>query len=615
MTVRASSSFRSTSLVLFTSLALGATAACSSDDTDDTPGGGSGTGGTTSGGSGGSSAGAAGSTGGGAAGATAGGSAGSTAGGSAGTTAGGSAGTTAGGAAGSGGAPAPELARVRVAHLVSDGPAVAVCARVHGTDTGAPYALNVTKDLGGLANGLTYKQVSGYISVPVGTYDIKVIDASKDCTDAGITTAELPALAASDTITVAARGSASGTTAGDKLELVLLTDAEKPTVGETKLRFVHAGIGAPSVDVGAYLGTAFAKVFANTSYDDILAAESTAGAFPIDANGYATLSTDLSGALSFDVRLADTGGIYATVKLPDGVTVAKGSLATVFAIGKLTVTDGKAGGVSALACVDSADATAGLSTCVELVAAPAPTLAKVRLGHLLPGGAAVDVCAKPTTAEAFLAGNSQRLGSGNYPSISASLPTPADDYDVKVVAKDAGCNAAPITSGKTGPLGTDAFVTLAVSADDVDATKAKVFSFTNVAKAPAVGQSALRLIHLGVGAPAIDAGVFVAGTKVVSPKLFTNASYGNVAASALATKGYIEVPPLANVVLAVSATGTEQALKKTSAGVSTNADEIQTLIAIGKLGDATNPLAVFACGDEVETGGSLACVKVDLLDP
>lgn len=615
MTVRATSFVRTSSIVLFTSLALGASAACSSDDTDDTPAGTAGTGGTTSGGSGGSAAGSAGATAGGSAGATAGGSAGTNAGGSAGATAGGSAGTTAGGSAGSGGAPVPELARVRIAHLVSDGPAVAVCARVHGTDTGAPYAINVSKDLGGLANGLTYKQVSGYISVPAGTYDIKVIDASKDCTDAGITTAELPALADGDAVTVAARGTVAGTTAGDQLELVLLSDADQPAAGESKLRFVHAGVGAPSVDVGAYLGTAFAKVFANTSYDDILTAETAAGAFPIDANGYATLSTDLSGALSFDVRLADTGKIYATVKLPDGVTVVKGSVATVFAIGKLTVTDGKPGGVSALACVDSAPATNGLSTCVELVAAAAPTLAKVRLGHLLPGGPAVDVCAKPTTAEAFLAGNDQRIGSGNYPSISASLATPADDYDVKVVAKDAGCNAAAVTTGKTGPLGTDAFVTLAVSADDADAAKAKIFSFANVATAPAAGQSALRLIHLGVGAPAIDAGVFVPGTKVVSPKLFTNASYGNVAASALATKGYVETPPLANVVLAVSATGTEQALKKTSAGVSTNADEIQTLIAIGKLGDPTNPLAVFACGDEVETGGSLGCVKVDLLDP
>lgn len=604
--IQRTSFLRSASLLALASLAAASFVACSDDSGDTTPVGTAGASGASGkGGSAGSSAGAGGS---------AAGSAGSTA-GSAGT--GGSEGGAAGeaGAAGAGGAPAPELARVRVAHLVSDGPAVAVCARVHGSDANAPYDLNVSKDLGGLANGLTFKQVSAYIQVPVGTYDLKIIDASKDCTDAGVASAELPALVSGDTVTVAARGTLAGTTAGDKLELVLLTDRAKPTADETQLRFVHAGVGAPAVDVGAYLGTAFAKVFPNTSYNDILPAAAPAAAFPIDDKGYATVAVDLAPTLSFDVRLADTGGIYQTVKLPDGVTVAKGALATVFAVGKLSVTNGVASGVSALACIDSAAPAGGLSTCVELVAAPAPAAAQIRLGHLLPGGPAVDVCAKPTTADAFLAGSSQRIGSGTYPSISASIGLAADSYDVKVVAKDAGCNAAAIVTAATGALATDAFVTAAVSADDTDATKPKVFLFANDAKAPAAGQSKLRLIHLGVGAPAIDAGVFVPGTKVVSPKLFTNAAYGTVAANVVDKKGYLEAAPLTNAVLAISGTGTEAALKKTAAGISTNADEIQTLFAIGKLGDATNPLAIFACGDEVETGGAVACVKVELLDP
>jgi hypothetical protein len=607
MAHRSSFSPRSLPLILLASLAAASFVACGDDDTDTPPAGDAGSAGVA--GAAGSSAGTGGSTA---------GTAGSTAGvggdaGAGGSEIAGSAGES--GAAGAGGAPEPEVARVRVAHLVSDGPAVAVCARVHGEDPAAPYDINVSKDLGGLANGLTYKQVSAYIAVPVGAYDIKVIDASKDCTDAGVASAELPALASGDTVTVMARGTTTGTTAGDKLELVLLSDRQAPAVDTSYLRFVHAGVGAPAVDVGAYLGTSFAKVFPNTSYDDILSAEATTAAFPVDTNGYAELGVDLTPQLSFDVRLADTGQIYQTVKLPDNVTVAKGSLATVFATGKLTVTDGVPSGVIALACVDSADAVNGLSNCVELGAAPAPAKAQVRLGHLLPGGPAVDVCAKPTTAEAFLAGNGQRIGSGTFPSISASLGLAADSYDLKVVAKDAGCNAAAVVTGATGALATDAFVTAAVSTDDADATKTKIFFFANETTAPATGLSKLRLIHLGVGAPAIDAGVYVAATKVVSPKLFTNAAYGTVAANVLDKKGYLETAPITNMVLGITATGTEAALKKTSAGVSTNADEIQTLFAIGKLGDPTNPLAIFACGDEVETGGSVACVKVDLLDP
>lgn len=615
MTHRSPFALRSLPFLLIASLAF---VACGDDDSDTPPAGDAGSAGAAGGAQAGASgAGDAGSSQAGTGGSSAGsaGQGGANAAGAAGEASGGSAGSANAGAAGAGGAPEPEVARVRVAHLVSDAPAVAVCARVHGDDAAAPYDIDVTKDLGGLAAGLTYKQVSGYIAVPVGSYDVKIVDASKGCADPGLASAELPALANGDTLTVMARGTTAGTTAGDKLELVLLTDRATPEDGTTHLRFVHAGVGAPSVDVGAYLGTAFAKVFANTSYDDILTAEATAAAFPVDAAGYAALGVDLTPQLAFDVRLADTGQIYASVKLPDDMTVAKGSLATVFATGKLTVTDGVASGVVALACVDSADAANGLSNCVELGAAPAPTKAKVRLGHLLPGGPAVDVCAKPTTAEAFLAGNGQRIGSGTFPSISASIGLAADDYDLKVVAKDAGCNAPGVVTGTTGALGTDAFVTAAVSADDADPTKTKIFFFANDEAAPAAGQSKLRLIHLGVSAPAIDAGVFVAGTKVVSPKLFTNAAYGTVASNTVDKKGYLETAPLTNVVLGISSTGTEAALKKTSAGVSTNADEIQTLFAIGKLSDTTNPLAIFACGDEVETGGSVACVKVDLLDP
>ena len=148
MTVRVSSSapVRNISLALFASLAASSFVACNSDETVNNPPSGAAGKGGSSAGTGGSSAGTGGTTA---------GSAGTTSGGSAGTTAGGSAGAAAGegGSAGSGGAPAPELARVRIAHLVSDGPAVAVCARVHGTNASAPYALNVSKDLGGLPNG------------------------------------------------------------------------------------------------------------------------------------------------------------------------------------------------------------------------------------------------------------------------------------------------------------------------------------------------------------------------------------------------------------------------------------------------------------------------------
>ncbi len=268
---------------------------------------------------------------------------------------GGSAGADADAATDADAAPAPK-AHLRAAHLSPDAPAVDICLRAHSTTATDPFTVGpVLKSLGVTA-GLAYPQVTAYLDVDPGQYDVRIVapDAA-DCTASladlpDIT--DLPSLPADAYVTAAAIGKLGDST----FKLAPFIDDHSVASGKGKVRFVHASPGTPAVDVGlladADAGGGFTTLFGNVSFGNASAGGS------LSANGYLELAP-VSG-VTVSARPFDT--TTDALVIP-GVSVAAGDIDTFFAIGILG-DDVKP--LKVLACSDVDTSTAPLSKCAEV---------------------------------------------------------------------------------------------------------------------------------------------------------------------------------------------------------------------------------------------------------
>jgi hypothetical protein len=488
---------RSSIWILLGSGLLATAAGCSSDSTTDGSGGSGATAGT--GGSGGSG------------GAGMGGQGGAGAGGTA-------------GSAGSGGVVGKS--RLRFAHL---GPNVAPTVRVCATAAGATKAVDLTA---ALPAGLGYPQVSAYLDVAEGTYDVKVVDAAGDCTTAAIVDAPGIVIPDGSIFTAVVSGDATSGDAANKPGLRVLTDRTQ-TGTATHVRLVHAAAGAPVVDVGAYVGTAFAKVFPAVSYgvNHGLAAASTDPTTPVDASGYAALPIAIDSTTVFEIRLAATGQVYGALSSP--VPLPAGSTATVFAHGLYTTDSaGNGSGVGVLACLDGTEGS-GLTTCVPFATAAAqPPRPQVRVAHVSPDSAAalVDVCVKPSSYPKWLADSSQAAIQGlAYRSVTTALPgtrLPADTYDVKLLA-----HATPTDCSKdaadpglaASKLAIDGATRATIAATGLTAAGANHFVlnvYPNTDTTTETTHASVRFIHAAAGIAAVDLG------PVAGAFLWSDIAYG-----------------------------------------------------------------------------------------
>jgi len=94
--------------------------------------------------------------------------------------------------------------------------------------------------------------------------------------------------------------------------LVLVDDNTAPASGQARVRFVHAGPDAPTVDVTLTDGT--------TLFDDVSFKE---------ASAYISVA-----AGTYDLQVRDESGAVVVLTLAD-VTLAAGRVYTVFAVGLL----------------------------------------------------------------------------------------------------------------------------------------------------------------------------------------------------------------------------------------------------------------------------------------
>ena len=184
-------------------------------------------------------------------------------------------------------------ALVRVAHLSPNTPAVDIW--LDG------------KVVDGL-KGVTFKAVSGYLSIPAGKHDIAVYVAGTTSNPA----IDVKGLALdAKAYTVAAIGVLGGTGA-QALKPAVFVDDLTSKAGKARVRVIHTSPDAPAVDVAVQGG---AVVVPNLSYPS--------------ATGYLELD---AGAYPLEIRAA---GMMAAVFKFSTPALQAGKVYTVFAIGRL----------------------------------------------------------------------------------------------------------------------------------------------------------------------------------------------------------------------------------------------------------------------------------------
>lgn len=189
-------------------------------------------------------------------------------------------------------AAAADEAKVRVLHGSPDAPAVDVY--VDGAKVGAPLA------------GLEFGDLSEYVALPGGTYDLKVC-ATADATVCPIV-ADGVALDAGTMYTIAA------TNVLASIEAQVITDDAAPVMGKAEVRVVHFSADTPVIDVLTQDGA--------TAVVDALA-------YP-DATGYLALDPG-----SYDLKVCADADNSVCPLDPGALDLAGGTSYSVFAIGSL----------------------------------------------------------------------------------------------------------------------------------------------------------------------------------------------------------------------------------------------------------------------------------------
>jgi hypothetical protein len=240
-------------------------------------------------------------------------------------------------------AAAGEPVKLRIAHLSPDAPAVDVCLAPSGSGSFVGPVL----EQAGATSGLAYGQVTRYLDLDPGAYDVRVVAANASaCATSVVPDTEGVALEGGRTLTVAAVGLAAPSAGQPAFALVPFVDETDVAAGNVKVRFIHASPGTPAVDVGTGSGSGFAPVFTAVPFASTDADLAPAGYVETAPLSSATLSARATGTTADALVLTD-------------VSVPAGAIVTVFATGLL----GGEPPLAALVCADDTTGTALLSEC------------------------------------------------------------------------------------------------------------------------------------------------------------------------------------------------------------------------------------------------------------
>jgi hypothetical protein len=224
------------------------------------------------------------------------------------------------------------MAKVRVAHASPDAPSVDVYVAGNRALSNVPF-----------------EAVSDYLSVPAGTYPVKVLPAGAPATEKGVIEANVT-VEAGKAYTVAATGRVA-----QIAPVVLTDDLSTPPAGKARVRLVHASPDAPAVDVAVKGGPV---VIQNVAFRA--------------ASAYVDVA-----AGTYDLEVRPAGQATAVLTVP-GVRLDAGMTYSIFALGLLQGTPA----LKAKAVVDARAAVAGMPRTGAgglAEAAPAPELGLLAL--------------------------------------------------------------------------------------------------------------------------------------------------------------------------------------------------------------------------------------------
>jgi hypothetical protein len=184
-------------------------------------------------------------------------------------------------------------AMVRVLHASPDAPAVDVY--VNDVKVGAPLA------------NLAFGDLSTYVALPAGTYNIKVCAAA----DATV----CPIIANGVALTAGTHYTIAATNVLASIEAQVITDAPAPVADKTQVRVVHFSADTPAVDVLTQDGSA--TVVSDLSYPN--------------ATGYLSLAPG-----SYDLKVCAHADTTVCPLDPGALSLDAGRSYSVFAIGSLS---------------------------------------------------------------------------------------------------------------------------------------------------------------------------------------------------------------------------------------------------------------------------------------
>jgi hypothetical protein len=186
------------------------------------------------------------------------------------------------------------LAMVRVGHFSADAPPVDV------------YANGAI--LGGL-EGVPFGAISGYLTVPAGSYRLQVVPAGGSLEEGPVVIDVTVTLDPGTMSTIAATNELANITP------VMIADAPAPVADQAQVRAVHLSADAPAVDVAADGSKVKDAIFTNLKYGK--------------AKAYATVP-----AGEYDLEVRPAGEKQAAFDIP-ALTLEAGKSYSAIAIGQL----------------------------------------------------------------------------------------------------------------------------------------------------------------------------------------------------------------------------------------------------------------------------------------
>src|SRR5262249_54440596 len=150
----------------------------------------------------------------------------------------------------------------RLANLVADLPEADICLAPHGT---ANYSQRLLGSVG-YTRGVKYREMTAYNPTVSGDYDARVVAAgAPNCSTALLGLPDqtnLPSMLAGNTYTIAMMGRVAAG-AAQPFQMHIYQDETTPVSGKVNLRFIHAAVGVPAIDVALGMSGAFVTVFTN----------------------------------------------------------------------------------------------------------------------------------------------------------------------------------------------------------------------------------------------------------------------------------------------------------------------------------------------------------------